>query len=85
MPIVTGLFEHEEGARRAVAYLQEIGVDRRIIEVETYDDTASNTAGHTPEDGEEGGIERGKIVRADVPQQDLVRASEAFLNLARQK
>lgn len=85
MPIVTGLFEHEEGARRAIAYLQEIGVDRRIIEVETYDDTAEKNAGHTPEDGEKGGIERGKIVRADVPQQDLVKASEAFLNLARKK
>ncbi|WP_312620145.1 hypothetical protein [Agrobacterium pusense] len=43
MPIVTGLFQHEEGARRAIAYLQEIGVDRRIIEVETYDDTAEKT------------------------------------------
>lgn len=85
MPLVSGLFEHEEGAKCAITYLEEIGVDRREIEVETYDHTVGKTAGHTPEDGEKGGIERGKIVRADVPQQHLVKASEAFLNLARKK
>ncbi|MGP4752670.1 hypothetical protein [Agrobacterium pusense] len=48
MPIVTGLFEDEEGAKRAVQYLENIGVDRRIIKVKTYDQGSEENAGHTP-------------------------------------
>ncbi|WP_144578990.1 hypothetical protein [Agrobacterium sp. DE0009] len=85
MPIVTGLFEHEEGARRAIQYLEAMGVDRRIIKVETYDHRAAKNAGHTPEKGEKGGIDHGKIVRADVSEKHLAKASEAFINLARRR
>lgn len=85
MPIVTGLFEDEEGAKRAVQYLENIGVDRRIIKVKTYDHGSEENAGHTPENIDKGGIEQGLIVRADVSHKHLVRASEAFLNLARKK
>lgn len=86
MPLVIGLFEHDEGARSAVTYLKSIGVDHRSIEVEAYNPKVpTKSSGHSPGDGEKGGIEQGKIVRAEVPERCFVQASEAFLNLARKK